>query len=90
MTFCDNTQCPRHTEYSGGRFVFHQGDKKWYCAECTKIRAVMNPGKALWDYSTTHFDGQKRYIGSLANMRKLEQQFGVSNQAANFMEGSWK
>jgi hypothetical protein len=50
----------------------------------------MNPGKNLWDYSTTHFDGQKRYIGSLANMRKLEQQFGVSNQAANFMEGSWK
>jgi hypothetical protein len=62
---------------------------KTFCEDCYGMAFVGNPGRNLWDYSTTHFDGKKRYIGSLENMRKLEKQFGVSSVAANDYTRNW-
>lgn len=87
---CSNPKCGKHTEYMGGKFRYDVAEKKFYCEDCFGIFSVKNEGLNLWDYSTTHFDGHKRYIGSLANMRKLEKEFGVSNQAANYRESNWK
>jgi len=85
--FCENPRCPRSSE-SGGRFRLVGG--KWLCYPgCAENTDVLTPGKNLWDYSTTHFDGKPTYIGSLANMRRLEKLHGVSNVAANFSERNW-
>lgn len=87
--YCADESCVKHTEHRGGRFLYSTTDGKTYCEECFGLHRVHNEGKNLWDYHTTHFDGTKRYIGSLQNMRKLEKQFGVSNHAANFMTRNW-
>ena len=87
-TFCANPECIRHTQHCGGKFRMVGG--KWYCYPgCAENLAVMNPGKALWDFTTTHFDGHPRKVKSLGHLRQLERQFGVSNWAANNMEKNW-
>lgn len=87
--FCADESCIKHTEHRGGRFLYSSADGKTYCEDCYGLHTVREPGKNLWDYYTTHLDGQKRYIGSLQNMRKLEREFGVSNQAANNDVRNW-
>jgi hypothetical protein len=88
--FCAEVSCVKHTEHRGGRFFYSVSDGKTYCEDCYGLHVIPEPGKNLWDYHTTHFDGKNRYIGSLQNMRKLEKQFGVSNQAANDYTRNWK
>jgi hypothetical protein len=88
-TFCANEHCPKHTE-GGGRF--RKVGEKWYCYPgCAENLDVLSPGKNLWDFSTTHIhpDAKPVYVGSLANMRRLESQYGVSNHAANNYERNW-
>lgn len=86
--YCAQESCPKHTQRLGGTFRV-AGDGKTYCEDCFAICGVREPGKNLWDYSTTHFDGKPQYIGSLANMRRLEKKYGVSNQAANDYTRNW-
>lgn len=87
--YCANPDCVKHTEHRGGRFMYSVTEGKTFCEDCFGMAFVGNPGKNLWDYHTTHLDGQRRYVGSLQNMRKLEKQFGVANQAANNMTRNW-
>jgi hypothetical protein len=86
-TFCSNENCILHTRHTGGKFRMIQG--KWYCYDCAP--EVM-PGTArnLWDFTTTHFDGNRVHVKNLAHLRQLEKKFGVSNQLANNMERNCK
>jgi len=87
MTFCANTDCPASKEYVGGRFVLYGG--KWYCANCAANPTIFEPGKARWDFTTTHLNGKPIHVKSLKHLRQLEKKFGVSNTAANNMERNW-
>lgn len=85
--FCSNPDCRWHTESRGGRFVLRDG--KWFCQDCFYQRPVMNDGKNLWDFETTHFNGQRTHVKSLADLRRLERQYGVRSVAANMEERRW-
>lgn len=86
-TRCSNQHCVRNREHRGGRYRLIGG--KWYCHECGPEAVVANPGKNLWDFETTHFNGERTHVRSLNHLRQLEKKFGVSNHAANNYERSW-
>ena len=88
-TTCSNENCPRHTDYRGGRFVYSVDRKAWFCQDCINLRPVMNEGMALWDFTTTHFNGEAIHVKGLSHLRQLERQFGCSNHAANYEESKW-
>lgn len=85
--FCANESCPSHTEHRGGKFVLVAG--KWYCRDCSENVTVMNLGRNLWDFTTTHFNGEPVRVKSLGHLRVLEKRFGVSNFAANYDSSKW-
>jgi hypothetical protein len=90
MTLCSNPECPQHTAegYKGGKFKLVGG--KWYCTGCAEwAGGTPNPAKNLWDFTTTHLNGRPVHIRSLAHMRQLEKQYGVSNHAANYDQAKW-
>ena len=86
---CANSECRWHDEVKGGYFTYSHKYHGFVCGDCLFVKPVLNPGKNLYDYSTTHFDGKKRYIGSLENMRRLEKDFGVSSVVANNDHAHW-
>lgn len=90
MTFCSNTDCIKSKEYSGGRFKLVGG--KWYCLECAEwagTGAIMNGAKNLWDFTTTHFNGQPIHVKNGKHLDQICRQFGVSNFARENYERSW-
>ena len=86
---CDNPECRWHNEPKGGHLTYSAKYRGFVCEDCQFVKPVLNSGKNLYDYSTTHLDGQKRYIGSLENMRRLEKEFGVSSVVANNDQAHW-
>jgi hypothetical protein len=50
---------------------------------------VFEAGKNLWDFTTTHFNGERVHVKSLNHLRQLEKKFGCSNVAANNMSSRW-
>jgi hypothetical protein len=87
MTLCSNPECPKSKEWSGGKFRLIRG--KWYCVDCAEWAGSGQTCKNLWDMVTTHLNGQPIHVKSLAHMRQLEKQFGVSNWAANNDQRNW-
>lgn len=87
--FCANEDCPKHTVGSGGRFIYSREQGKFFCEDCFHIPAVMNDGKRLWDFTTTHLNGEPIHVKSLSHLRQLEKQFGVSSHAANYEQSNW-
>lgn len=82
-TMCSNVNCVKHTEYSGGRFLFLDG--QWFCEECA-ASYVPHTCRSLWDFVTTHGDGKRTHIKSLGELRAYEKRTGTSNQLANYTE----
>jgi hypothetical protein len=82
-TMCENVNCVKHTEYSGGRFKFLDG--QWLCEECAAAH-VPHSCRNLWDFVTTHGDGKRTHIKSLGELRAYEKRTGTSNQLANNFE----
>jgi hypothetical protein len=82
-TFCSNRECVKHNEQRGGRFRFV--DNQWFCEECAATY-VPQSCRPLWDFVTTHGDGKRTHIKSLAELRAYEKRTGTSNQLANFNE----
>ena len=84
-TLCANVNCICHTEDRGGRKVFNKADGQWYCDGCFQ---VVTPGSVanLWDFVTSHGDGKRTHIKSLADLRAYEKRTGTSNQLANNWE----
>lgn len=88
-TYCANEECPRHTEYNGGRFRFSEAQKKWFCEECIGFYSVAEPGKELWNFTTTHLNGSPIHVKNAAHLRSLEREYGVSSQALNNYTRNW-
>jgi len=86
---CANSQCPKHTEPRGGEFIYSREKREWFCKDCFYIPTVFNEGKNLWEFTTTHFNGEAIHVKSLSHLRELERQYGCSNHAANHMESQW-
>lgn len=86
---CANSECPKHEVPSGGRFIYSAERKAWFCEDCFHVPVVFNEGKNLWEFTTTHFNGQPVHVRSLSHLRELEKQYGCSNHAANNMESNW-
>lgn len=87
--YCANPDCVKHTEHRGGRFLYSVTEGKTFCEDCFHMAIVANPGRNLWDYYTSHPTGKREYVGSLANMRKIEKASGTSNFAANYETKNW-
>jgi hypothetical protein len=87
--FCGNEDCRWHTEKRGGTFHFRDG--RMFCQDCYHLRPVLNDGKNLWDFETTHIrrDGKKVRISGIADLRRLEKEHGVVSVAANTEERLW-
>jgi hypothetical protein len=87
---CANPACVKANEHRGGRFKLV--GKQWYCKECAEwagTGAVMSPGKNLWEFTTTHFNGAPVHVKSGAHLDQLCKHFGVSNHARENYERSW-
>lgn len=87
---CANQSCVKASEHRGGRFKFVAG--KWYCVDCAEWAGngvVMSPGKNLWDFKTTHFNGKEIHVKSGAHLDQLCREHGVSNHARENYERNW-
>jgi hypothetical protein len=88
--YCADPGCRWHTESKGGEFVFSAERGGFYCPECFRAGPpVMNSAKNLWDFTTTHFNGEKIHVRDAAHLQRLEKQFGVSNQAFHNDHAHW-
>ena len=87
--YCANANCPKNTIYSGVTFVFSREDGKMYCEDCFHIKPVLNSCKNLWDFTTTHFNGQPIRVEGGYHLDALCKQYGVSNHARENMERNW-
>jgi hypothetical protein len=87
--FCANKNCKKHTVHTGGRFRFKVSTGETFCEDCFTVAIQFDSAKNLYDYTTTHFNGEKIHIRDKNHMRKLEKQFGVSSVIANNMERNW-
>lgn len=88
-TYCASETCPKHTEYSGGKFRYDTVSKQFYCEECFGIHARFNSGKNLWNFVTTHFTGERVEVKNAAHLQQLCRQHGVSNHAFENYERNW-
>jgi hypothetical protein len=89
-SFCANPGCRWHTEEKGGHFTYSPIRRGMFCDDCFNAPPpVLNPGKNLWNYTTTHFNGERIEIKDGAHLDRLCRQFGVSNQARENMESHW-
>jgi len=86
---CGNVDCWKHTEQSGGEFIYSRERREWFCKDCFNIPAVLSPGKNLWDFTTTHITGKPVHVTSLAHLRQLEKQYGCSSHIANNESKNW-
>lgn len=87
--FCANSQCQKHTVKSGGRFIYSQERRDFFCEDCFHVPLVMNDCSNRWEFVTTHFNGQPIQVKGLNHLRQLEKEFGVSSHAANYEERNW-
>jgi hypothetical protein len=90
-TMCANENCPKHSVYSGGEFVYSTVARAFFCKDCFRIKPVMNDGatEGRWNFTTTHFNGHRIEVKGLRHLRELEKEFGCSNHAANHEERNW-
>lgn len=87
--YCANEACPRHHIHTGGRFRVRMSDMKTFCEDCFHVQAVMSSAKNLWNFTTTHFTGEKVHVRNGAHLDQLCRQHGVSNHAREHYERSW-
>lgn len=88
-TMCANPRCPKHTTYSGGEFIYSNERKDFFCKECFSVPAILNGCKNLWEFDTTHFNGEKIHVRDARHLQELEKQYGVSNQAFHNDQAHW-
>lgn len=90
---CAMDGCTKHLERRGGGFVWSREKNALFCTDCFRAmngnNTVFNSGKNLWEFTTTHFNGERVHVRNLTHLRELEKRFGCSNWAANNMESRW-
>jgi hypothetical protein len=86
---CANPNCAKHFERHGGEFVYSLERKAFFCKDCFHVPMVWNEGENRWHFTTTHFNGERIEVKSLAHLRSLEKQYGCSSHAANYDQKNW-
>ena len=85
---CSALECPKHTEYSGGKFRLVNG--QWFCDECAKWQGQLGaPCASRYEFTTTHFNGKPVRVRGLNHLRQCEKEFGVSSCIANMEQRNW-
>jgi hypothetical protein len=91
IIYCGNQACRWSRERRGGTFEEREG--VLLCADCIESRRTGEVKgftcSPLWDFTTTHFNGEPIHVQGLKHLRQLEQQYGCSSHAANFMQKDW-
>jgi len=87
--FCANPNCIKHTEHRGGKFVFKQSTGETFCEDCYMPAVQMDSARNLWDFTTTHFTGEKVHVRNLKHLDQLCAKHGVSNHARENMKRNW-
>jgi hypothetical protein len=87
--YCANPDCRWNKEVKGGHFTYSAERRGFFCEDCLFERPVLSPGKNLWEFDTTHFNGEKIHVKDGAHLDRLCRQFGVSNQARENMQSHW-
>jgi len=87
-SYCANPDCRWNKELKGGKFIYSHRFKGFICEDCGFL-PVPSECKDLWNFTTTHFNGQPIEVKGLNHLRQLEKQFGVSNHAANYERRNW-
>ena len=88
-TYCSNESCPRHTEYSGGRFIYSAEKRAFFCEDCFHVPVQLNDCKELYSFVTTHLTGQPIEVKGKAHLQRLEKEHGVSHHQMNHDERNW-
>ena len=86
---CNNPCCRWHTEHRGGSFTYSMERKMLLCEDCISAPAVPMGCEDRWNFTTTHFNGQRIEVKGINHLRQLEKQFGVSSHAANYDKSNW-
>lgn len=88
--FCANDKCPKHRIHTGGLFRFRVSDRKTFCDDCFRVEVQLNGARNLYEFTTTHLNGEPIHVRDKAHLRQLERQFGVSHHQLNNMERNWQ
>jgi hypothetical protein len=87
---CANESCPKHTEYSGGEFNYSVERRAFFCKDCFhSAPPILSDCADRWNFTTTHFNGERIEVRGKAHLQQLEKQFGVSNHALNYDHKNW-
>lgn len=86
---CATEGCPKNLENRGGEFVYSQEDRCFYCKECFSIPKYMDDCKELYDFTTTHLNGEKIHVKGKQHLMRLEKAFGVSHHQLNNYQRNW-
>lgn len=89
-TFCANESCLKHTEYSGGTFMFSMEDRKFYCSDCFYSGARLpNVAKSAFDFTTTTINGKTTHVQGIRHLERLEKEHGCSSVVLNCDRSNW-
>ena len=86
---CATEGCPKNLEHRGGHFIYSREDRCFYCEDCFSIPKIMNDCAELYNFTTTHLNGEKIHVQGKQHLMRLERQYGVSHQQLNNMERNW-
>ena len=87
--FCAEPGCRWHTEKKGGNFVYSLERRCFLCDDCFHHPPLPTTCKDLWNFTTTHFNGEPIEVKGIKHLRQLEQQYGCSSHAANYDQAHW-
>jgi hypothetical protein len=85
---CANEDCRWHKEVKGGTYTYSHRYSGFVCEDCLHI-PLPSSCKNLWEFDTTHFNGEKVHVKNLAHLDQLCRQYGVSNQARENYKSNW-
>jgi hypothetical protein len=86
---CANPDCRWHKEVKGGSFSYSAERHGFFCDDCFFVKPLLSDCKNLWEFDTTHFNGQKIHVRDRNHLDLLCKQFGVSNHAREFNRSNW-
>ena len=86
---CSNPDCRWSKEVKGGNFQYSAERRGFFCDDCFWVKPVLDGCKNLWEFDTTHFNGEKIHVKNLAHLDQLCRQYGVSNQARENYKSNW-
>jgi hypothetical protein len=87
-TLCANKECRWSREIKGGTFIYSHRYRGFVCEDCLHV-PLPSSCKNLWEFDTTHFNGEKIRVRDLAHLDQLCKQYGVSNHARENYKSNW-